>query len=185
MDIATILGLLTGLIMVGSAMWFGGDALPFIHGPSMLITFGGTLAAVLIHFPASRVRNAFAVARNCFVSSLPEPTEVLVQFRHFGLIVRRGGLLALEPIAEQQSDPFLKIGLVLTASGCNPETVAAALQRDLVELLEVPGGVLRAELPQRQSCDLVAVDHRVPASLIWTFVAERMNTLGRRLNAAS
>ncbi len=130
MDIATILGLLTGLIMVGSAMWFGGDALPFIHGPSMLITFGGTLAAVLIHFPASRVRNAFAVARNCFVSSLPEPTEVLEQFRHFALVVRRGGLLALEPIAEQQSDPFLRTGLELTASGCDPETLTAALQRE-------------------------------------------------------
>jgi len=130
MDIATILGLLTGLIMVGSAMWFGGDALPFIHGPSLLITFGGTLAAVLIHFPAYRVRNAFAVARICFVSSLPEPPEVLEQFRHFALIVRRGGLLALEPIAEQQSDPFLKTGLELTASGCDRETVTAALHRE-------------------------------------------------------
>lgn len=130
MDIATILGLFTGLIMVGSAIWFGGDALPFIHLPSLLITFGGTLAAVLIHFPANRVRSAFAVARNCFVSSLPEPTDVLEQFRHFAMIVRRGGVLALEPIAEQQSDPFLKSGLELTANGCDPETIVAALQRE-------------------------------------------------------
>ncbi len=130
MDIATILGLLTGLIMVGSAMWFGGDALPFLHAPSMLITFGGTLAAVLMHFPASRVLNAFAVARNCFVSSLPEPAEVLEQFRQFAMIVRRGGLLALEPVAEQQADPFLKTGLELIASGCDPDALTAAMQRE-------------------------------------------------------
>ena len=130
MDVATILGLLTGLVMVGSAVCFGGDAMLFIHAPSMLITFGGTLAAVLIHFPAHRVRNGFAVARNCFVSSLPEPTEVLEQFRHFAMIVRRGGLLALEPVAEQQSDLFLRMGLELTASGCDSETLTAALQRE-------------------------------------------------------
>ena len=113
MDIATIVGLLTGLIMVGSAMWLGGDALPFMHGPSLLITFGGTLAAMLIHFPASRVLNGFAVARNCFVSSLSAPTD------------------ALEPIIEQQSDPFLKFGLELTASGVAPETLTVALQREI------------------------------------------------------
>ena len=130
MDIATILGLLTGLLMVGSAMWFGGDALPFLHVPALLITFGGTLSAVLIHFPLNRVLGAFAVARNCFVSTLPEPAEVLDQFRRFAGIVRRGGLLALEPVADEQSDPFLRTGLELIAGGCDPETLTAALQRE-------------------------------------------------------
>lgn len=130
MDFATILGLLTGLIMVTSAMWFGGDALPFIHGPSMLITFGGTLAAVMIHFPASRVRNAFAVARNCFQSTLPQPSEILDQFRQFATVARRGGLLALEPLAEQIPDAYLRTGLELTASGCDSETLIAALKRE-------------------------------------------------------
>ena len=130
MDFATILGLLTGLIMVGSAMWFGGDGLAFIHVPSLLITFGGTLAAVLIHFPAHRVRNAFAVARKCFAGSIPEPAGVLEQFRRFAMIARRGGLLALEPLAEQESDSFLKTGLELTASGCDTDTLIAALKRE-------------------------------------------------------
>ncbi|MDA1232233.1 MAG: MotA/TolQ/ExbB proton channel family protein [Planctomycetota bacterium] len=130
MDIATILGLLTGLIMVASAMFFGGDALPFIHVPSLLITFGGTLAAVLIHFPAHRVRNAFSVARNCFASSIQEPGEVLEQFRQYAMLARRGGLLALETVVDQQSDPFLRTGLEHTASGCDPDTLKAALQRE-------------------------------------------------------
>lgn len=130
MDGATILGLVTGLIMVGSAIFLGGDSLPFIHVPSLLITFGGTLAAVLIHFPAHRVRNAFSVARNCFVSKIQEPTEVLDQFRQFAIIARRSGLLALETTVKQQSDPFLRTGLELTASGCDPETLTAALKRE-------------------------------------------------------
>ena len=130
MDIATIVGLLTGFLMIGSAIWFGGDALPFIHVPSLLITFGGTLAAVLIHFPAKRVGNAFAVARNCFASSLPEPAEVLEQFRDFATIVRRGGLLALEPVADAESDAFLKTGLELIAGGCDADRLTNALQRE-------------------------------------------------------
>jgi chemotaxis protein MotA len=130
MDIATILGLVTGLVMVTSAMLVGGDALPFMHVPSLLITLGGTLSAVLIHFPARQVWNGFAVARNCFVNRLPDPSSVVTRFRGFAIAARRQGLLALETSATEEADPFMKLGLELTASGCDSATLKAALQRE-------------------------------------------------------
>ncbi len=131
MDIATILGLTVGLILVGTAVLLGGDALPFMHLPSLLIIFGGTLSAVLIHFPVRRVLTSFAVARNCFVTTLPEPADVLGWFRGYAVTVRRSGVLGLEAAATPETDSFLKLGLELTASGCNAETLRSALQREL------------------------------------------------------
>lgn len=130
MDIATILGLATGLLMVTAAMILGGDALPFMHVPSLLITLGGTLSAVLIHFPARQVWNGFAVARNCFISQLPDPAAVVARFRTFALAARRQGLLALETSAAEETDPFMKLGLELTASGCESSALKAALNRE-------------------------------------------------------
>ncbi len=131
MDFATILGLATGLAMVIAAMISGGDALPFMHIPSLLITFGGTLSAVLIHFPASRVLSAFAIARNCFVTTLPVPSALVTRFRTFALTARRSGILALEDLAKKDSDSFVRLGLELVASGCEPSNLRDTLQREV------------------------------------------------------
>ena len=131
MDLATILGLTAGFAMVIAAMISGGDALPYMHLPSMLITFGGTMSAVLIHFPVKRVQNSLAVARNCFVTTLPSPADVISRFRTFAITARREGLLALEKVAADDADAFVRTGLELTASGCDAPTLRAALQREL------------------------------------------------------
>ena len=51
MDIATILGFLSGMGCLVFAMLMGSGVAPFIHLPSMLIVVGGTFAATLINFP--------------------------------------------------------------------------------------------------------------------------------------
>ena len=96
MDKATFLGLVTGLAMICTAMFSAGDNPSWLHLPSLFITIGGTLSAVLIHFPAKRVRAAFAVARTCFVTSLPEASEVVSRFRAISTQLRRQGTAALE-----------------------------------------------------------------------------------------
>ncbi len=120
--------------MVGTAILFGGDTVPFLHLPSLLIVFGGTLSAVLIHFPVRRVLTAFSVARNCFVSTLPEPLEVLDWFRGYAVSVRRSGVLGLEDAAAQETDPFLKLGLELTSGGCDYDTLKSAMQREILAI---------------------------------------------------
>ena len=46
MDAATVFGFVTGMTMIIMAMIYGGDALPLMQLPSLLITLGGTFAAV-------------------------------------------------------------------------------------------------------------------------------------------
>jgi chemotaxis protein MotA len=50
MDIATIVGIFLGFLVITTAIVAGGGWQIFIHVPSMAITIGGMLCATLIHF---------------------------------------------------------------------------------------------------------------------------------------
>ncbi len=49
-DQATALGLVLAFVMIGTAIYLGGNTGAFIDIPSFLIVLGGTLAIVLISF---------------------------------------------------------------------------------------------------------------------------------------
>lgn len=67
MDITSIIGLLAGLAaMIGGFLWEGGSLSGLLQLNAALIVFGGTLAAVLISFPASRLRSVPAALRLAF-----------------------------------------------------------------------------------------------------------------------
>lgn len=134
MDIATFLGLVTGLAMIFAAMFSAGDNPAWLHLPSLFITIGGTLSAVLIHFPVKRVRTAFAVARTCFVTNLPDTSEVVNKFRKIATQLRRQGEETLEQEAAKETDSFMKIGLEMAANECDATFVREALQRELTAI---------------------------------------------------
>ena len=134
MDMATFLGLVTGLAMIFAAMFSAGDNPSWLHLPSLFITIGGTLSAVLIHFPAKRVRTSFAVARKCFVTTLPEASEVVNRFRAIATQVRRQGPQVLEQEAAKETDSFMKLGLDMAANESESTFVREALQRELAAI---------------------------------------------------
>ena len=111
MDIATIIGLILGFgLVIGSIFMGGGGLGPFFNIPSLMITIGSAFAALLINFPLKNVLGAIGVIKKCFLHSLPSPIDVIEQFKDFGGIVRKDGILALEEKAEQVKDPFLRRG---------------------------------------------------------------------------
>lgn len=134
MDISTCAGLLTGLLLVASAVFLNGDGVPFVHVPSLLLTMGGTASAMLIHFPMTQIRNSVSVVRNCFISRLPDPAAVISRFRELALHARRSGLISLETEADQESDRFFRIGLELVSNSQDPRDLRSALSRELVAI---------------------------------------------------
>ncbi|RKY48470.1 MAG: motility protein A, partial [Candidatus Neomarinimicrobiota bacterium] len=68
MDLATILGIISGLGLVFYTIASGGNLDIFIHIPSMMIVFGGTLAALLVNFPMGEVISVMKVVRKAFSS---------------------------------------------------------------------------------------------------------------------
>ena len=133
MDIATFIGLLLGfgLILASIAMG-GGDGLnAFIDIPSLMITVGGSFAALLINFPLNVCLTSASVVKKCFLTKLPEPQEVIANFKKLAVTVRKDGMLALEKELDSIDDDFMKRGLEIVISGAEESQIRNVLETEL------------------------------------------------------
>ena len=132
MDIATIIGLIlgSGLILTSIAMG-GGGLEPFIDIPSMMIVFGGAVAASLINFPLRNNLGAFGVVLKCFLYKLPNTMDTIAQFKEFAEVARKDGLLALENKIDDIKDDYMKRGIESLTGGASSEEITQALETEL------------------------------------------------------
>lgn len=131
MDIATVIGIVMGTGLVLGSIMMGGPIGPFINFPSMMIVFGGSIAACLMNFPLGDVLGVAKVVKNCFLCKLPEPKDIIEQFKEFATLVRKDGILALENNLAEITDPFLKRGLEMVVGGNSKENIQAALETEI------------------------------------------------------
>src|SRR5580765_5870352 len=119
MDISSVAGYVLGLALIVWSMGHNGIAglKLFIHGPAAAVVFGGSLAAVLVHFPLSDVKNFFKVLGKIFLYKEPPHHEHIETIMQMAVLARKEGILALEPKIEEIDDPFLKKGLQLVVDG--------------------------------------------------------------------
>jgi len=131
MDIATLIGIVSGVGLVLFVIFRGVVLSIFINVPSMMITLGGTLGATFINFPFSRVMGVMSVVKNAFFSKEVSPDEIIRELVNFATIARREGVLALEQRISSLNDPFLQKGLQLAVDGTAPETIREILRTDI------------------------------------------------------
>lgn len=131
MDIATLVGLIAGVALVLITIALGGDFGIFIDLPSIILVFGGTIAATLINFPLSDVLSVFNTAKNTFVER-NAPTEKLIEkLVEFATVARREGILALENHAARADDEFLQKSIQLAIDGTAPELIKDILTTEI------------------------------------------------------
>ncbi len=109
MDIATIIGVLLGfvVVIVGSCV-AGGMGKAFIHIPSIALTIGGMLCATIIHFSLPQFLGIFSIIKKTIVTKIPSATEIIQNMVNFAAINRRDGALALEQEIPKLNDLFLR-----------------------------------------------------------------------------
>ena len=61
MDIATLIGIITGFTLVIGSILLDGSILAFVNVPGMMVVMGGTVAASLIAQPLKVCMNGFRV----------------------------------------------------------------------------------------------------------------------------
>ena len=130
MDLATIIGLIAGLAVVGGAIFAGGDFMSFVDIPSMMIVFGGAIAAILINFPLSNCLGSFSVIMKCFLFKLPDPFRIIEQMKEMAGTAKKDGLLALENELENVQYEFLQRGLESLIGGASPEQIRNSLEME-------------------------------------------------------
>jgi len=129
MDVATIIGVFLGFLVIVGAIVAGGGWHMFLHIPSLAITVGGMLCATLIHFSLPQFLGIFAIIKKTIVTKVPLPSEVIQKMVNFAAINRRDGALALEREIRNVDDVFFVRGLQMLIDGHESDTI-----RDIMSL---------------------------------------------------
>ena len=137
MDIATILGIVLGAVMVVFGIITSGGVSAmgnFSDPPSIVITIGGSLSSLLSSYTMPEVINNLKGLGVAFKDPKMDHGAVIRQIIDLSNVARTEGLLALEEVAGNLDDEFMKKGLLLIVDGTEPELVRGILETELVNM---------------------------------------------------
>jgi len=129
MDIATIIGLVGGTILICLAIVTGGNVLIFINIPGLLIVVGGTVATCFIKFTMADVINSFRVAMKAFTVKIQPPDKIMENMVSIAKVAKERGLMALEN--EKPDDEFAAKAFQFLADGFDEEQIKELLNKDI------------------------------------------------------
>ncbi len=129
MDLATIIGIILGSIVVAGAIFVGGDFLTFVNVPSVMIVIGGTVAATVLRFPLSGILTALMTgAKVAFTQKKTSPLGMIDEITNLAGIIRKNGPLGLENV--EIEDDFLAKGTQYIADGYEESFILESLERE-------------------------------------------------------
>jgi chemotaxis protein MotA len=129
MDIATIIGIVSGIALLLGAIMMGSGLGTFIDIPSVLVTIGGSVAAMFIAYPLDRVIGSIQIATKAFFSSKHSPEETIERIVGLAVKARKESIIALE--REEINEPFLAKGIQLVVDGTAPALVRSILKTEI------------------------------------------------------
>ena len=140
MDLATILGLVIGMVLVIISICLGDAGIAslkgFLDAPSVLITLGGSFCAVLASNTLSEFIEGLKSIKLVFKVYAEDTGEMIRRIIDLSNVARKEGLLSLEEAAADLDDAFLKKGILLIVDGTDPELVRAIMETELMSLEE-------------------------------------------------
>lgn len=128
MDIATVVGIVGGLIVLMGAILAGGDVLIFVNIPSILIVFVGSIFVVAIKFNLEQLKTAVAVGLKTFLFKLDDPEKIIDEVVSLAKIARKDGPLALEQAVI--NNDFMARGVQLVVDSADIEVIKSILGRE-------------------------------------------------------
>ena len=119
-----------GIITSGGVSAMGN----FIDPPSIVITIGGSLSSLLSSYTMLEVINNLKGLGVAFKDPKMDHGAVIRQIIDLSNVARKEGLLALEEVAGNLDDEFMKKGILLIVDGTEPELVRGILETELVNM---------------------------------------------------
>ena len=146
MDLGTVIGITLGWLFIIVSIVMGGGA-GFINYPSIMITIGGAVASVLMHYPLPKIMATMGIVRKAFLSREHDYLDLFSKLSEFAVRARRDGILALENDIEQMEDPFMKKGFQMAVDGNSTDIIRHVLEEDINSMRErhiVGQGIFKA-----------------------------------------
>ena len=135
MDIATVIGVILGAVLIVSAIVMGGDMRAYVNAPSVLIVIGGAMGATMASFPLARFLKLPKVFMKAFFAKSADSVTLIQQLVELAEVARRDGILALENMTDQVDDAFLVSGIQMAVDGTDPEVIQACMETELRRVL--------------------------------------------------
>ncbi|RMH29057.1 MAG: motility protein A [Planctomycetota bacterium] len=136
MDIATVIGLILGVVVIAGSIVLGGSIAIFINIPSFIVVVVGSIAAVLTAFPMSAVLRMPAIMKNAIFAKPPDLSALIAELVKYAEVARRDGILSLENHTESMSDEFIVQGVRMAVDGTDPELIEQIMEIDLENLMD-------------------------------------------------
>lgn len=135
MDIASLAGLVLGVVMFLVGVLSSGAGVPGLQSmwdtASFIITVGGSISGVVGSHKLPDIIAGFKGFTLIFKNKTENPAVIIRSIIDLSNVARKEGLLALEEVANNIEDPFMKKGVMLVVDGTDPELVRGILETDL------------------------------------------------------
>ena len=144
MDIATLIGIIVGAVMVVFGILWGNGVSTlqnFVDVPSIIITIGGSLSGLITSYTLKDFLGSFKGIGLAFKDPKYDHGATISKINELSNVARKEGLLALEEVAQNLDDEFMKKGILLIVDGTEPELVRGILETELMNMDERHRGV--------------------------------------------
>ncbi len=136
MDIATIIGIIGGIVLIFIGIVSGdagmGALKNFGDFVSAVITFGGTFTGLFTSYSLSDYANSLKAIKLTFSKININEGDTIRKIIELSNTARKEGLLQLEEASAELEDEFMKKGILLIVDGTDPELLRAIMETELV-----------------------------------------------------
>ncbi|MBC7785553.1 MAG: MotA/TolQ/ExbB proton channel family protein [Burkholderiales bacterium] len=138
MDLATLIGYLLawGSLAYGAYHASHGAIGAYIKPGEMILVGGCALGATLASMPFASVMGAVMAGKKCVLNKHVHIDHLIKEIVQYAETARRDGVLALEQVAREAPDAFLRRGLQLTIDGTDPELIERIMRIEVDAMLE-------------------------------------------------
>jgi chemotaxis protein MotA len=136
MRISIILGYILGIAVILVTILTKEDTSYFIDFGALVITFGGTIAALLIHFSPKAFSSALSSFTKLFSEKQLSNKAVIDNLINLSREAKRNGLRSILSNSFVMENNYLEKGLMLVADGEDPDEIEGDLIQESVTITE-------------------------------------------------
>ena len=138
MELSSLIGLLGGIASVGVGMALkGADPHALVNPAAFLIIFAGTAAALFNAFTMKEIKKFFPLLKILFTGKKFMPKqEILEFFIEVSKAAKKEGVMAIERMANESKEPFLRNTLILVADGFSADTISSIVESEIKNMEE-------------------------------------------------
>lgn len=133
MDLATLFGLILAWGAVLFSMFHASEGAmgAYFKPNEIFLVLGGSIGAAMLSMPLGNVTGCMGQIKKWLFTKPEHLDHLIKEMVSYAETARRDGVLALESVAREAPDPFLRRGLQLTIDGTDPEIIERIMRIEI------------------------------------------------------